>query len=187
MAKVKLNMGMREQLNNFAKNNVKTPQFTKSREIAEAKVMRLLSPFVEKQYPAEHMAILDKHKLLDNYQRIRCVSDGGMVREYILPNEPLKLPHWRTAKPSLIVTKACMSAIETVELKRVQEREAKAEILAKYNGLILASSHAEDLLEVWPGAQKILLPIIQAKNGTLPVPINPTVIDFIKKNNIHQD
>ena len=186
MAKTKLLVSTKDSLKDFARRSIDVPSARKDVEEAYAKAVKLLRPQIEKEYPLHEMAILGRYGAAENKTNIQCVGENSRVVYFKLREQDAVLlpsPRYCKIHPRLLVSSACLNAVDKWRLKVDALDDARNKAFAKYRALIDAAKYVEDIIDVWPAAKPLLDEFIASRSQNLPVAVSPETLSFIRKDN----
>ena len=185
MGKLRLNKTMRKHLASFASENCEVA-LTAKVHAAYKKALPLVIADVVKKYPADDMAILGKYGMSQKDSCLRGFSPEGQHLAFNCATEedaPIVPTGYCSSRNYAWATKTA-KAIEEFNFLVGQEKEAIRTVLRDYKALIENYQYAEDLIEVWPAAQKPLQGFFNAANKNLPATLPQEAIERIRAMNI---
>lgn len=184
MAKLRLNKSMREDLIKFAQANCEVDE-TKKRKSAYAKAVPLVLKDVAKKYPKSDMEVLLKYEKAEKDTCLIGYSDKGQLLQFNCRRDDAPIvPKGYCSSRNYKWSAATAKVVEDYNFIVEQEQEAIRTVLRDYDALILNYQYADDLIEVWPAAQKCLQGYFNAADRNLPATLPQEAIERIRHINI---
>lgn len=181
MAKTRLNVGKREALKRLAYDELPTGDLEAKAEEAFEKADALTRDDLEKAYPEEDKKVLRRYDLLSETRRVTGSDlDTGQVVSMFL-KDPVMVPFSSyTSKGIVAFTKETVQAIEAYGKARSELSIFKDKRMADYKALIDTSRTFEDVVSVWPGAEKLRESLCGTQNSV--VALSSEIIERIQKD-----
>lgn len=190
MAKTRLNGHHRDMLTAFAEKAVECKSEQRARDKAYERAEKAVIHCIEKQFPADDMAVLAKYDLArtenqvnggdPNGASVHFTFDGGDANERI-PPRPRGRNHYYSDAQSVSFDAKTKDLIDSYDLAQHALDEARNKKLTNYKALIRTAVTFEDVLDVWPAAA-VLSEKIKRQQTSLVV-LSADVIANIRADN----
>lgn len=189
MAKTRLNGHHRDMLTAFAEKAVECKSEQRARDKAYERAEKAVIHCIEKQFPADDMAVLAKYDLTrvkaevhggdPNGASVHFNFDGDDTNDKIPPRPRGESYNYRAASVSFDAK--TKDLIDAYDLAQHALDEARNKKLVNYKALIRTAVTFEDVLDVWPAAA-VLSEKIKRQQTSLVV-LSADVIANIRADN----
>ena len=152
--KTRLNSFSRERLHNLAKDIVACPKEKAALDKAYAAAEKVVLIAVEKRWPAADMEVLKKYDLHRSLKAAHTSGNGAYINFEFAEGTERLCAQYQSNRPVILSDKD-IALVVTWEKAKAAYNESIQKKLADYKALINGSRNFEDVLEVWPEADKV--------------------------------
>lgn len=186
MAKIRLNQGMRQELQKYAEGLIAFPEDETHLDRLRRTAAGLICHAMAKRAPYSDILVLakyDKAREIDDKNSIRIVLDNYHQKYFVFGSEaPFWIcDRWGSPEP-LQVDQPTFDAVDAWADAKDALAKKKHDLLLDYYNLIAAAYSFEELCEVWPEAE-VMRDSIEGRAGKRAIScLSADALERIKKD-----